>query len=122
MALRLPGSISAWLFDLDDVLTRTATLHAAAWKQTSTSTSSGVRRSWAARFVPFDAVTDYDDDVPGRFRLEGARALLASRGIELPEGTVEHGAEARRCVSSRTARTSYSSSSWKRAASRCAPA
>ena len=93
MALRLPGSISACLFDLDGVLTRTATLHAAAWKQTFDRYLERRAAATGEPFVPFDAVTDYDY-VDGRPRLDGARAFLASRGIELPEGTVEHGARA----------------------------
>jgi beta-phosphoglucomutase family hydrolase len=79
--------IRACLFDLDGVLTKTATEHAAAWKETF----DGELRRRAAesdeRFVPFDAVADYDRYVDGKPRLEGVRSFLASRGVDLPEGT-----------------------------------
>lgn len=85
-ALRLPQTIAACLFDLDGVLTRTAELHAAAWKQTF----DAFLRSRATRggsAVPFDAGADYDAYVDGKPRADGVRSFLASRGIELPEGS-----------------------------------
>jgi beta-phosphoglucomutase family hydrolase len=85
--LGLPDTVTACLFDLDGVLTRTASVHAAAWKQMF----DGFLREWAVRtgqeFVPFDAGTDYDTYVDGRPRLEGTRSFLLSRGIGLPEGS-----------------------------------
>ena len=76
----------ACLFDLDGVLTQTATVHAAAWKETF----DGLLRQRAGRtgddVVPFDAVVDYDNFVDGKPRADGTRCFLASRGIELPEG------------------------------------
>jgi beta-phosphoglucomutase family hydrolase len=85
--LGLPDDIRAFLFDLDGVLTQTAKVHAAAWKDTF----DGFLRAEAARtggsFVPFDAVDDYDTYVDGRPRLDGTRAFLRSRAVELPEGT-----------------------------------
>jgi len=86
VALRLPPSISACLLDLDGVVTRTAEVHDAAWKQTFDEFLS----SWASRhgipFVPFDPVNDYDQYIDGRLREDGTRAFLQSRGIALPEG------------------------------------
>jgi beta-phosphoglucomutase family hydrolase len=86
-ALRLPDAVDACLFDMDGVLTNTASVHAAAWKQTF----DDLLRARAARdgvaFVPFDAVFDYDEFVDGKERLDGVRSFLASRGIHLPEGT-----------------------------------
>lgn len=38
-------------------------------------------------FVPFDPVREYDDYVDGKPRYDGVRSFLASRGIELPQGT-----------------------------------
>ncbi|WP_171110429.1 beta-phosphoglucomutase family hydrolase [Streptomyces sp. Z423-1] len=89
--LGLPDHIRACLFDLDGVLTQTAKVHAAAWKETF----DAFLRQRAAReggaFVPFDAVQDYDDYVDGRPRQDGVRTFLASRGIELPEGSPDDG-------------------------------
>ena len=83
----LPSGVTACLFDLDGVLTRTASVHAAAWKQMFDE----FLREWATRtggeFVPFDAGADYDNYVDGRPRLEGTRSFLQSRGIDLPEGS-----------------------------------
>jgi beta-phosphoglucomutase family hydrolase len=78
----LPDAITACLFDLDGVLTRTAELHAAAWKQAFDTflRDRGLR-------VLFDAGADYEAYVDGRPRLDGVRSFLASRGIELPEGS-----------------------------------
>jgi len=85
--LGLPPGVTACLFDLDGVLTRTAIVHAAAWKQMF----DGFLREWASsggrEFVPFDSGADYEKYVDGRPRLEGTRTFLLSRGIELPEGS-----------------------------------
>lgn len=84
--LGLPGTIGACLFDLDGVLTRTALVHAAAWKEMF----DGFLRERAARtgepFVAFDPVQDYRAYVDGMPRADGVRSFLASRGIVLPEG------------------------------------
>ncbi|MGY0064914.1 HAD family hydrolase [Streptomyces sp. LZ34] len=82
--LRLPESVRACLFDLDGVLTRTAVIHAAAWKEMF---DDFLRRRDGPAFRPFDKVGDYDEYVDGRPRADGVRTFLASRGIELPEGT-----------------------------------
>jgi beta-phosphoglucomutase family hydrolase len=84
--LGLPDTIQACLFDLDGVVTRTAVVHAAAWKETF---DAFLREREGAGFRPFDAVADYDEYVDGRPRADGVRTFLASRGIELPEGTPE---------------------------------
>ena len=83
--LRLPGNITACLFDLDGVLTHTAELHAAAWKLTFDDFLR--RRAMPATPVLFDAVADYDIYVDGKPRAAGVRSFLASRGIELAEGS-----------------------------------
>jgi beta-phosphoglucomutase family hydrolase len=85
--LGLPDGVTVCLFDMDGVLTETAVVHAAAWKQTFDE----YLRARAARdgtpFVPFDAHQDYDEYVDGRTRADGVRTFLASRHITLPEGT-----------------------------------
>lgn len=90
--LRLPARITACLFDLDGVLTRTAEVHAAAWKQTF---DAFLRRRGAGELArPFDADRDYGEYVDGRPRVDGVRAFLDARGITLPEGTPEDAASA----------------------------
>jgi len=82
----LPSHIRACLFDLDGVLTQTARVHAAAWKEMF----DAFLRDRAARtgepFVPFDPIADYTKYVDGKPRYDGVRSFLASRGIRLPEG------------------------------------
>jgi beta-phosphoglucomutase family hydrolase len=84
MALGLPNGIRAGLFDMDGVLTQTAKVHAAAWKQMFDEYLR--RRAKGGDFEPFDSGRDYDEHVDGRPRPDGVRQFLASRGIELPEG------------------------------------
>jgi beta-phosphoglucomutase family hydrolase len=84
--LGLPGSIRACLFDLDGVLTQTASLHAAAWKEMFDAFLRSRADAAGAAFEPFDAVRDYHEYVDGKLRYDGVRSFLASRGIELPEG------------------------------------
>lgn len=86
MSFGLPSHMRACLFDLDGVLTPTAKLHAATWKEMF----DGYLRARAAAkgvpFMPFNAVDDYDRYVDGKPRSDGVRSFLAARGIELPEG------------------------------------
>jgi len=88
--LGLPEGIRACLFDLDGVLTRTAVLHAAAWKEMFDAFLS-LREGPGYR--PFDPVADYDDYVNGLPRADGVRTFLASRGIDLAEGGAADPAE-----------------------------
>ncbi|MEU0588251.1 beta-phosphoglucomutase family hydrolase [Streptomyces sp. NPDC006132] len=80
--LGLPDDIHACLFDLDGVVTRTAVVHAAAWKEMF---DAFLRDRDGEDFRPFDAA-DYDEYVDGRPRADGVRTFLASRGIDLPDG------------------------------------
>src|SRR6478735_5007579 len=85
--LGLAAGVTACLFDLDGVLTQTAKVHAAAWKQMFDDyLRRGAARAGEA-FVPFDPVRDYDEYVDGKPRYDGVRSFLAARGIELPEGS-----------------------------------
>lgn len=74
----LPSTITACLFDLDGVLTRTAEQHARAWKQV-----------FEERGIPFDAVVDYDAYVDGKPRTDGVRSFLAARHVEATPELVE---------------------------------
>ena len=80
--LGLPDSVRACLFDLDGVLTRTATVHFAAWKRTFDQFLAE-REPGAPAFTQLD----YNRYVDGRPRADGVRAFLESRGIHLPEGS-----------------------------------
>ncbi len=84
--LGLPDAVTACLFDMDGVITQTAKVHDAAWKEMFDE----FLRDWSAAhhqpFVPFDPVHDYDEYVDGKPRLEGTASFLESRGIELPAG------------------------------------
>jgi beta-phosphoglucomutase family hydrolase len=78
--------VRACLFDLDGVLTKTANVHAAAWKEMFDEYLRGRAESSGEEFRPFDAKEDYDSYVDGRPRYDGVRTFLDSRGIELPQG------------------------------------
>ncbi|RBY97452.1 hypothetical protein DQ237_00335 [Blastococcus sp. TF02-8] len=81
-AVGLPEGVRACLFDLDGVLTRTATVHMAAWKRTFDEFLRS-RDPAAAEFTQ----QDYNRYVDGKPRADGVRDFLASRGIVLPEGS-----------------------------------
>ena len=92
--LGLPDGTRGCLFDLDGVLTKTAKVHDAAWKQMFDDFLRGWSRRTGQPFVPFDPVADYDKYVDGKPRLDGTRSFLASRGIELPDGSEDDQPEA----------------------------
>jgi beta-phosphoglucomutase family hydrolase len=85
--LGLPDGVRACLFDLDGVLTQTAKVHAAAWKQMFDAYLRSRAAASGDEFVPFDELADYDRYVDGKPRQDGVRSFLASRGIELPPGS-----------------------------------
>ncbi|MFB8182055.1 HAD family hydrolase [Streptomyces sp. NPDC055966] len=85
--LGLPARIRACLFDLDGVLTQTAKVHAASWKEMFDAYLRERATCEGNTFVPFDAVGDYDEYVDGRPREDGVRTFLAARGVHLPEGS-----------------------------------
>ena len=84
--LGLPDNVRACLFDLDGVITRTAVVHAAAWKEMFDAFLRERSEAEGRPFVPFDPVEDYQLHVDGMPRADGVRTFLASRGITLPEG------------------------------------
>jgi beta-phosphoglucomutase family hydrolase len=92
--LGLPDNIEALLFDMDGVLTQTAKVHAAAWKQTFDEFLRQRAQERDEKFVPFDADGDYDEYVDGMPREDGVRSFLESRGIELPEGNADDAPDA----------------------------
>ena len=84
--LGLPASVRACLFDLDGVLTETAKVHAAAWKEMFDQFLRARSARTGEDFVPFGETDDYGEYVDGKPRYDGVRSFLASRSIELPEG------------------------------------
>lgn len=87
------SSFDAAIFDLDGVVTRTARIHAMAWKQTFDELLRA-RAAGDGDLRPFDIDTDYVQHVDGRPREGGVRCFLASRGIALPEGRPGDGPDA----------------------------
>jgi beta-phosphoglucomutase family hydrolase len=78
--------VRACLFDLDGVLTQTAKVHAAAWKEMFDAFLHARAERTGEPFIAFDAAADYDEYVDGKPRYDGVRSFLAARAIELPEG------------------------------------
>jgi beta-phosphoglucomutase family hydrolase len=83
----------AVLFDLDGVITNTASLHATCWKQMFDEYLRKRAGQSGEAFRPFDVATDYRLYVDGKPRFDGVRDFLNSRGIQLPEGTPEDSTE-----------------------------
>lgn len=85
----LPEGVRACLFDLDGVLTDTASVHRKAWQ----AMFDGFLKQWAQHhgetFTPFDVSADYATYVDGKTREDGVRSFLESRSIRLPEGGVD---------------------------------
>jgi beta-phosphoglucomutase family hydrolase len=85
--LGLPEKVRACLFDLDGVLTDTASVHTKAWKAMFDAYLSDRAKKTGDEFVPFDAAADYRQYVDGKKREDGVRSFLSSRGIEIPDGS-----------------------------------
>lgn len=89
LAFGLPKGVRVCLFDLDGVLTKTASVHAAAWKEMFDAFLADRAKKEKEEFVAFDEDADYDSYVDGKPRADGTRSFLQSRGIDLPEGSPE---------------------------------
>jgi beta-phosphoglucomutase family hydrolase len=83
--LGLPAGIRGCLFDLDGVLTDTATIHAKAWKHMF---DEYLRKRDGPDYRPFDVDSDYGEYVDGKPRADGVRSFLASRDLPLDDETV----------------------------------
>ena len=77
----------AFLFDLDGVITRTASVHARAWKTLFDTFLAEWAKSHDEPFVAFDASREYGLYVDGRRRYDGVDTFLRARGIELAWGS-----------------------------------
>lgn len=85
--------IKAVLCDLDGVLTRTASLHARAWKQLFDGLLHRMAVDCGIEFKAFDIAKDYPALVDGKPRLEGIRSYLKAYKIAIPEGKTGDSAE-----------------------------
>jgi beta-phosphoglucomutase family hydrolase len=92
--LDLPEAITALLFDLDGVLTKTALVHDKAWKQTFDGFLEKRAAAEGVEFKPFDPGADYNEYVDGKPRYDGVRSFLESRDIAIPEGSPDDPPEA----------------------------
>ena len=81
------NTYDAVLLDLDGVITDTANIHAASWKQMFDAYLQQRAADTGEPFRPFEIATDYRLYVDGKPRFDGVRDFLTSRGIHLPEGT-----------------------------------
>ena len=84
----------AMVFDLDGVITFTARVHAAAWKELFDSYLATRAQRLGQGFVPFDAKSDYLQYVDGKPRYDGVASFLSSRGIQIPFGHADDSPEA----------------------------
>lgn len=89
--LGLPSDVLGCVFDLDGVLTASATVHAAAWAETFDEFLTHWAERTGERFAPIPRFNprDYREHIHGKPRLEGVHAFLASRGIRIPEGHLD---------------------------------
>ncbi|GJL55498.1 MAG: hypothetical protein NPIRA02_26300 [Nitrospirales bacterium] len=85
------GQFDAAIFDLDGVVTKTARVHATAWKKLFDEFLEGWATHTGQTFQAFDLVKDYRPYVDGKPRNEGVKSFLYSRNISLPYGNEEDG-------------------------------
>src|SRR5882724_2605608 len=98
----------AVLFDLDGVITDTANMHAACWKQMFDEYLQKRAVERGEPFYPFELATDYRLYVDGKPRFDGVRDFLTSRGIQLPEGARTISRRPKLWAGSETARMNWS--------------
>ena len=87
--LGLPSQVTACLFDLDGVITDTASVHNAAWTQMFDRFLRDRADRTGEPFVAFDPRADYESYVDGKPRADGVGDFLASRHIDLPDGSAD---------------------------------
>ena len=76
----------AVIFDLDGVITKTALVHAAAWKKMFDEYLISREERFGEPFKEFTHAGDYLPFVDGKPRYNGVASFLESRGIEIPFG------------------------------------
>jgi HAD superfamily hydrolase (TIGR01509 family) len=81
------STLQAVIFDLDGVITLTARVHAAAWKELFDEFLRDRSEQLGETFQPFDKELEYDRFVDGKPRIDGIVSFLAARGIQVRLGT-----------------------------------
>lgn len=84
-----PSTYDAVIFDLDGVVTKTAEVHAAAWKQMFDDYLEERGQRDGKSYQPFDRAKDYHRYVDGKPRYDGVKSFLESRSLDLPYGNPE---------------------------------
>lgn len=92
--LGLPDGVTTCLFDLDGVLTDTASVHAAAWREMFDAFLRARAERESVSFAPFHLQRDYERYIDGKPRVDGVRDFLTSRGMSLPDGSPQDPATA----------------------------
>jgi trehalose 6-phosphate phosphatase len=87
MSMASDRAFEAVILDMDGVITRTATLHARAWKQMFDEYLAGRGEREGQSYEPFDLAADYAEYVDGKPRYDGVRSFLLAREIDLPAGS-----------------------------------
>lgn len=87
------SEFDAFIFDLDGVVTATASVHAVAWKKMFDEFLSRYAKRTGSSFEQFDPKADYLEYVDGKPRIDGIKSFLNARQIELPEGSPDDAAD-----------------------------
>ena len=82
----MPEFFDAAVFDLDGVITFTARVHAAAWKQLFDDYLRSRQQRWGEPWREFDEYSDYHQFVDGKPRYDGVQSFLEARGLHLRQG------------------------------------
>lgn len=83
-------NFEAVILDMDGVITKTALVHAKAWKKMF---DEFLKEKEGENFVPLDLENDYNKYIDGIPRLDGIRGFLKSRNIDIPEGDADDSPE-----------------------------
>jgi beta-phosphoglucomutase family hydrolase len=86
-------NFDAVIFDLDGVITDTASIHSIAWKQTFDGVLKLHSKINNVEYIPFDIDKDYLCYVDGKPRYDGVKSFFESRNIYFPFGEITDSAE-----------------------------